>query len=103
VDNTAWGYSITDGLPVRDKIFERIPSTLQLMGLSLILTVIAIPVGSSAPSSSTAWPTSRSPYHTIGYALPTFWLGLILRQIFAQQLDLFPIFEAHLRQGGRPA
>ena len=45
-DATAWGYSITDGLPVRDKIFERIPSTLQLMGVSLFATVvIAIPVG----------------------------------------------------------
>jgi ABC-type dipeptide/oligopeptide/nickel transport system permease component len=44
-DPTAWGYSITDGQPVRDKIFERIPSTLQLMGTALFLTiVIAIPV-----------------------------------------------------------
>src|SRR5450756_2727846 len=45
-DNTAWGYSFTDGLPVRDKIFARIPSTLWLTGMSLLVTVIvAIPIG----------------------------------------------------------
>jgi len=93
-DNTAWGYSITDGLPVRDKIFERIPSTLQLMGTSLLLTVvIAIPVGIlGAVKQYSIADKVIAVVATIGYALPTFWLGLILRQIFAQQLDLFPLF-----------
>ncbi len=96
-DNTAWGYSITDGLPVRDKIFERIPSTLQLMGVSLFATVvIAIPVGilGAVKQYSTA-DKVIAVFATIGYALPTFWLGIILRQIFAQQLDLFPLFGKH--------
>jgi peptide/nickel transport system permease protein len=93
-DNTAWGYSITDGLPVRDKIFERIPSTLQLMGVSLIFTiVIAIPVGIlGAVRQYSLADKTIAVITTIGYALPTFWLGIILRQIFAQQLDLFPLF-----------
>ncbi len=93
-DATAWGYSITDGLPVRDKIFERIPSTLQLMGTSLILTiVIAIPVGIlGAVRQYSIADKTIAVITTIGYALPTFWLGIILRQIFAQQLDLFPLF-----------
>jgi len=91
---TAWGYSITDGLPVRDKIFERIPSTLQLMGTSLFLTiVIAIPVGILGAVKQYSFADKTiAVVTTIGYALPTFWLGLILRQIFAQQLDLFPLF-----------
>ncbi len=93
-DNTAWGFSITDGLPVRDKIFERIPSTLQLMGTSLILTIIiAIPVGIlGAVRQYSLADKTIAVVTTIGYALPTFWLGIILRQIFAQQLDLFPLF-----------
>lgn len=93
-DNTAWGFSITDGLPVRDKIFERIPSTFQLMGTSLLLTiVIAIPVGIlGAVKQYSLADKAIAVVATIGYALPTFWLGLILRQIFAQQLDLFPLF-----------
>lgn len=93
-DPTAWGYSITDGQPVRDKIFERIPSTLQLMGTALFLTiVIAIPVGIlGAVKQYSVADKTIAVVTTIGYALPTFWLGLILRQIFAQQLDLFPLF-----------
>jgi peptide/nickel transport system permease protein len=93
-DPAAWGYSITDGLPVRDKIFERIPSTLQLMGTSLFLTIIiAIPVGIlGAVKQYSLADKTIAVATTIGYALPTFWLGLILRQIFAQQLDLFPLF-----------
>jgi len=96
-DSTAWGYSITDGLPVRDKIFERIPSTLQLMGTSLILTIIiAIPVGIlGAVRQYSIADKTIAVITTIGYALPTFWLGIILRQIFAQQLDLFPLFGKH--------
>jgi peptide/nickel transport system permease protein len=93
-DPTAWGYSITDGQPVRDKIFERIPSTLQLMGTALFFTiVIAIPVGIlGAVKQYSIADKTIAVVTTIGYALPTFWLGLILRQIFAQQLDLFPLF-----------
>jgi peptide/nickel transport system permease protein len=93
-DPTAWGYSITDGQLVRDKIFERIPSTLQLMGTSLFLTIIiAIPVGIlGAVKQYSLADKTIAVVTTIGYALPTFWLGLILRQIFAQQLDLFPLF-----------
>ena len=93
-DPTAWGYSITDGQPVRDKIFERIPSTLQLMGTSLFLTIIiAIPVGILGAVKQYSFADKTiAVVTTIGYALPTFWLGLILRQIFAQQLDLFPLF-----------
>jgi peptide/nickel transport system permease protein len=93
-DPTAWGYSITDGMPVRDKIFERIPSTLQLMGTALFFTiVIAIPVGIlGAVKQYSIADKTIAVVATIGYALPTFWLGIILRQIFAQQLDLFPLF-----------
>ncbi|MFH0750321.1 MAG: ABC transporter permease [Chloroflexota bacterium] len=93
-DNTAWGFSITDGLPVRDKIFERIPSTFQLMGTALFFTIIiAIPVGIlGAVKQYSIADKIIAVVATIGYALPTFWLGLILRQIFAQQLDLFPLF-----------
>lgn len=90
----AWGYSITDGLPVRDKIFERIPSTLQLMGVSLFFTVvIAIPIGILGAVRQYSWSDKIIMIvATIGYALPTFWLGIILKQIFAAQLDIFPLF-----------
>ena len=42
----AWGYSFQDGLPVLQKVMNRLPATFLLMGVSLIVTVIlAIPIG----------------------------------------------------------
>ena len=42
----AWGYSFVDGRPVVEKIFDRIPFTLELMLTSLIVTmIVSIPLG----------------------------------------------------------
>jgi peptide/nickel transport system permease protein len=93
-DSTAWGFSITDGQPVRDRIFERLPATLLLMGTGLLATItIAIPVGIlGAVKQYSVADKVIAIFATIGYALPTFWLGIILRQVLAQHFDLFPIF-----------
>jgi peptide/nickel transport system permease protein len=93
-DNTAWGYSFTDGLPVRDKIFARIPSTLWLTGVSLLVTVsLAIPIGVLQAIRQYSWSDKIiTTFETVGYAMPTFWLGLMLKQTFSVQLNLFPLF-----------
>ncbi len=93
-DPTAWGYSFTDGQPVRDKIFQRIPSTLLLMGSALLVTIIlAIPIGILQAVKQYSWTDKLlTTLETIGYAMPTFWLGLILKQIFAVQLNLLPLY-----------
>ncbi len=93
----AWGYSFTDGQPVIQKIAERVPYTLELMGTSLVLTVvIAIPVGILGAVRQYSWSDKIiMVLATIGYAMPTFWLGLVLKYIFAFQLDVFPLFGRH--------
>lgn len=93
-DNTAWGYSFTDGRPVRDKIFQRAPSTLLLMGTSLVVTVVlAIPIGILQAVKQYSWADKViTTFETIGYAMPTFWLGLILKQFFAVQLNWLPLY-----------
>jgi peptide/nickel transport system permease protein len=93
----AWGYSFTDGQPVITKIAERVPYTLELMGTSLVLTVIiAIPVGIlGAVRQYSLSDKIIMVLATIGYAMPTFWLGLVLKYIFAFQLDVFPLFGRH--------
>jgi len=92
-DNLAWGYSFTDGRPVRDKIFQRIPSTLLLMGTSLVVSlVIAIPIGILQAIKQYSWADRIiTTFETIGYAMPTFWLGLILKQFFAVNLNWLPL------------
>ena len=105
-DNTAWGYSFTDGLPVRDKIYARIPSTLLLMGTALVVTVIlAIPIGILQAVKQYTWADKLiTTFETIGYAMPTFWLGLILKQVFAVQLNLLPLYGQNTlgKQGNIP-
>lgn len=93
----AWGYSFTDGQPVIQRIAQRVPFTLELMGLSLLLTVvIAIPVGVLGAVRQYSWADKIIMIlATIGYAMPTFWLGLMLKFIFAIKLDLFPLFGRH--------
>jgi peptide/nickel transport system permease protein len=93
----AWGYSFTDGQPVIQKIADRVPYTLELMGTALVLTVIiAIPVGILGAVKQYSWSDKIiMVLATIGYAMPTFWLGLVLKYIFAFQLDVFPLFGRH--------
>jgi peptide/nickel transport system permease protein len=90
----AWGYSFTDGLPVTQKIFERIPSTLELMGTALLVTVvIAVPVGVLAAVRQYSWADKLiTTLATIGYAMPSFWIGLMLLYIFAIKLRWFPLY-----------
>jgi peptide/nickel transport system permease protein len=93
-NNLAWGYSFTDGLPVRDKLFGRIPATLLLMGTSLVVTIVlAIPIGILQAVKQYSWADKiATTMETIGYAMPTFWLGLILKQLFAVQFKVLPLF-----------
>lgn len=93
-DPTAWGYSFTDGKPVRDKIFARIPATLLLMGTSLLVTIIlAIPIGIlQAVKQYSLADKIITVFETVGYAMPTFWLGLILIQVFSVQLKWLPLY-----------
>jgi peptide/nickel transport system permease protein len=93
----AWGYSFTDGKPVLDTIASRVPLTMLLMGTSLILTaIIAIPLGIlGAVRQYSNVDKTVTVIATIGYAIPTFVLGVMLRNIFAAQLKIFPLFGAY--------
>ena len=50
------GYSFADGRPVLQRVFERVPATLELVGASTLLALcIALPVGVLASVPSNAW------------------------------------------------
>ncbi|MBA3875669.1 MAG: diguanylate cyclase [Anaerolinea sp.] len=90
----AWGYSFVDGRPVTEKIAEKIPTTLLLMGTSLfVTTIIAVPLGVLAAVKQYSWADKIiTTLATIAYALPSFVLGILLLYIFAIKLNLFPSF-----------
>jgi peptide/nickel transport system permease protein len=90
----AWGYSFVDGRPVVEKIFEKIPTTLELMLTSLIVTMlVSIPLGVLAAVKQYSWADKIiTTMATVGYALPSFVLGILLLYIFAIKLNWFPSF-----------
>jgi len=90
----AWGFSFVDGRPVTEKIAEKIPTTMLLMGTSLIVTVIvAVPLGVLAAVKQYSWADKIiTTLATIGYALPSFVLGVLLLFIFSIRLNWFPSF-----------
>lgn len=96
----AWGFSFLDGQPVLSKIVERVPATLRLMGASLLVTIIfAIPIGVLAAVKQYSWTDKIiTTLATIGYAVPSFILGLYTLYVGGVLLKgpsgtgLFPLF-----------
>jgi peptide/nickel transport system permease protein len=90
----AWGYSFLDGQPVLPKIVERLPATLLLGGTALLVTiVVAIPLGIlAAVRQYSVADRLISSLATIGYAIPSFLLGLYLLFFGGVVLGWFPLF-----------
>jgi peptide/nickel transport system permease protein len=90
----AWGFSFVDGRPVTEKIAEKIPTTMLLMGTALSVTVVvAVPLGVLAAVKQYSWADKIiTTLATIGYALPSFVLGVLLLYIFSIKTNLFPSF-----------
>ena len=73
----AWGYSFSDGRPVMEKVAQRLPPTVLLMGTALIVTIVfAIPIGILAAVRQYSWTDKIiTTAATFGYAIPSFLLG----------------------------
>jgi peptide/nickel transport system permease protein len=86
----AWGFSFIDGRPVTEKIAEKVPTTLLLMGTALaVTTVVAVPLGILAAVKQYSWADKIiTTLATIGYALPSFVLGVLL--LFTFNIALKP-------------
>jgi peptide/nickel transport system permease protein len=82
-----------DRRPVADKIMERLPITISLNVLSLFLILlIAIPIGVlAAVHKDSLFDKITSVFVFIGFAMPTFWLALLLMILFGIHLAWLPI------------
>jgi len=82
-----------DRRPVLDKIKERIPVTLAINFLSLLaILAVAIPLGvSAAVRRGSLFDNLTSVLVFTGFAMPTFWLALLLMIFFGIYLDWLPI------------
>jgi peptide/nickel transport system permease protein len=82
-----------DRRPVWDKIKERIGITLGLNLMSLvIILVVSIPIGVIAAYRAHSWfDQATTLFVFFGFAMPTFWLALLLIMFFGVYLDWLPI------------
>ncbi len=83
----------TDRRPVSDKILERLPITILLNVLSMLLIfAVAVPIGVlSAVRQDSLFDRVAGVVVFIGFAVPTFWLALLLMILFGVQLGWLPI------------
>ena len=90
-----WGTSIATGRRVSAMIAEAWPATVRLVGLSLLLSyVLGIAVGAIQAGSGGRVDTSLSVVTVTLFALPGYWLGLMLVMVFTYWARALPAFGA---------
>jgi peptide/nickel transport system permease protein len=90
-----WGTSIATGRPVGSMISEAWPATVRLVGLSLLLSyVLGIVVGAVQAANGGRLDTSLSVVTVTLFALPGYWLGLMLVMVFTYWARALPAFGA---------
>ncbi len=87
------GRSFVDERPVSLKILERLPITVVINLLSLALIfAIAVPIGvASAVREGSLFDKASTVVVFIGFAVPTFWLALLLMSLFGVHLGWLPV------------
>jgi peptide/nickel transport system permease protein len=90
-----WGNSIATGRPVRAMISAAWPATVSLVGLSLILSYLAgIIVGAIQATRGGRLDIALSVVTVTLFAVPGYWLGLMLVMVFTYWARALPAFGA---------
>lgn len=91
-----WGTSIATGRPVLALLREAWPATAQLVGLSLLLSyVLGLAVGAvQAARHGSRLDTALSVVSVTLFAVPGYWLGLMLVMVFTYWARVLPAFGA---------
>ena len=86
------GESYITGKDVFQTFMETLPNTLMLGGAAvLIAVIIALPLGIYTAIHQSTWKDNVGMVFALfGTAMPNFWLGLQLMQIFSVNLGIFP-------------
>ena len=87
-----FGRSFRAPMSVRDAVLSRLPVTLELTLLALVLALlVAVPLGiTAALRPGSRLDLALSGIAAISLSLPNFWLGIILIYVFALKLHVLP-------------
>jgi peptide/nickel transport system permease protein len=88
-----FGKSITDGRPISAIILTYGSATLELAIYALIVAlIVGIPLGMLAAYFRDRWPDAiLRIFAILWYATPVFFVGLLLKLVFAVWLDILPV------------
>jgi peptide/nickel transport system permease protein len=84
--------SLITGVPVLEEVLRRLPNTLLIVVIALILSIaIGVPLGILA-ATRVDGPVDRivTGIASLGVAVPNFWMGMILVGVFALGFGWFP-------------
>lgn len=86
------GFSFASKVPVNALILQRLPQTLQVVGIAYLIAVLfAIPIGIIASVKQYSFfDQIATTFAFIGFSLPAFFTGLLLLLIFSYRLRWFP-------------
>jgi peptide/nickel transport system permease protein len=86
------GESLRIKVPVRDLIAQKLPVTLQLASMAIVIAfLIGIPAGIvSAVKRGTLWDYGANLFALWGISTPNFWLGIMLIFLFSIELGWLP-------------
>jgi len=89
-----FGASIVDHRPVIDRILEKLPHTIELNAIAFLLAAaIGVPIGLwSATRSGRPIERGSAVFFFLLYSLPSFWVGLLLMELFSVKLGVLPLF-----------
>jgi len=87
-----FGRSIRTNTPVIEEIFSRLPATLKLSTLGMLLAIIiGFPLGVlAALKQNTIIDTTSSFLALIGFSIPNFWAGLMLMLLLSVYIPVLP-------------
>src|ERR671918_2778057 len=88
-----FGTSLKFGEPVLKLIYERLPATVELATVALLVAILtSIPIGVySAIKRDSLLDHAGTGVALIGVSLPNFWLGIMLIYFLGGQLNLLPV------------
>jgi peptide/nickel transport system permease protein len=86
------GVSLRNGQPVINVIMQKVPASLELIGLSLVFALLlSIPLGVISAIKRNSWFDQATSVISVGLlAIPSFWLGLLLLLLFSVTLKILP-------------
>ncbi len=86
------GYSFRSREPIGSMILQRIPLTIELTGMAMVLAlVVSLPLGIAAAVRRNQLPDFVSSIlASLGNSMPNFWLGILLIYLFAVNLHWLP-------------